>query len=297
MKITAFASIFFGRKAPVPAATALALSGLFFAAGCTSNADLELPQLQFLSVSPSPRPDTICGQIEETVYHLTSGDTLAVDLLLTDNEALSQLKVDIHANFDCHGHARLGSSEESAETAENTEDWSLLTLENLSGTQVEHSLRLVAPANPTSGTYHFQLQVVDKAGNSDATAYVYSIILHHAADSTAPVLSLSSPSPGGSLTLPRGAEVRVTGSVNDNRALGDGGNATVKLSYIRQANGNQYTAAEALIPAATGTAYAYDIGYNLPTTLIPGLYIFQVQAWDGVNNASQPLTFSVEVTD
>jgi hypothetical protein len=294
MKITAFASRFFGRRVLVPAAPVFVLSGLLFAAGCTSSADLELPQLQVLRVSPNPRPDTICGQVEPGVYHLTSGDTLALDVLLTDNEALSQLKVDIHANFDCHGHARLGSS---AASGENTEDWSLLMLENLSGVELEHSLRLVAPANPTSGTYHFQLQVVDKAGNSSPTAYVYSIILHHAADSAAPVLALNSPSPGSSLTLPRGAEVRATGTLLDNRPLGDGGNAAVKLTYIRQANGNHYTAAESLIPAGTGTSFAYDIRYNLPTTLIPGDYLFQVQAWDGVNNVSQPLTFNVSVTD
>lgn len=292
MKFFTFSAAFFGRNVPVAAATFLATASLLLPAGCNSNADLELPDLQFLSASPTPRPDTICGQVENSVYHMTGGDTLAMDLLLTDNEALSQFKVDIHANFDCHGHARLAQA-----AGENTQDWSVLALENLSGTEVEHSVRLVAPTNPTSGTYHFQLQVVDKAGNSDATAYVYSIILHHAEDSIAPVLTLNSPSPGSNLTLARGAEVRVTGTVSDNRSLGEGGNGAVKLTYIREANGNQYTAGESLIPAETGDSFAYDIGYTLPGTLIPGLYMFQVQAWDGVNNASQRLAFSVEVTD
>ncbi|MBI1192807.1 MAG: DUF4625 domain-containing protein [Bacteroidetes bacterium] len=294
MNFPAFSLAFFGRKAPFTAATLLATASLLLPAGCSTNADLDLPELQFLRVSPAPRPDTICGQVEQTVYHLTGGDTLELDLLLTDNEALSQLKVDIHANFDCHGHARLAGS---AETTENTQDWSVLSLENLSGTALEHSVRLAAPTNPTSGTYHFQLQVVDKAGNSDPTAYVYSIILHHAEDSIAPELELNSPSPGSNLTLARGSQVSVSGTVSDNRALGDGGNGAVKLTYIREANGNQYTATETTIPAATGSAFAYDMNYTIPTTLIPGVYLFQVQAWDGVNNASQRLAFRVDVTN
>ena len=255
--------------------------------GCSTDADLQVPQISFLSQSPLPSPDTICGEWTPNVFHLSGGDTIAMELLLSDNEALSQFKLDIHANFDCHGHARL---------ADNTQDWSVLKLEDVEGKETNHSVVAIAPANPTAGAYHFQLQVVDAAGNSDPTGYIYSILLSNSTDAESPLLNISTPSPGTTLNLARGTDLIVSGTVQDNLPLGEGGNGAIKLTYIREATGNYYTAINEPLPSATGDIYAINWAYTIPTTLVPGLYTFEVQAWDGVNNASKLLSWTVNVT-
>ncbi len=253
---------------------------------CQPDTDLEMPNITILRSLPTPAPDTICGQEEPVVYRLISGDTLELDLLFEDNEELSQFKLDIHANFDCHGHARMAS---------NTQDWTVLLLEDLSGASMAHSVRLALPENPTSGTYHFQMQVVDRAGNSEAAAYVYSIIVHNTDDLQAPQISLSVPEEGSSMDLNRGDVLSVRGMLTDNRPLGMGGNATVKLSYVRLATGNINTALELQLPSDAGTEYPIEIDYSIPGTWIPGPYLFRLQGWDGVNNASSILEWTVNV--
>ncbi len=279
------------KKTRLSIAAVLLIPLLLLIPGCDSNADLDVPQIQFLSRAPLPFPDTICGGVEQEVYHLSGGDTLVLDLLLSDNEALSQFKLDIHTDFDCHGHERLAEN-----ISENTQDWSVLTIDDLEGAEVEKSVRVIAPANPTAGAYHFQLQVVDQAGNSDATGYVYSILLQNNLDLEAPVLNVSSPSPGTTISLPRGAVLQATGSLQDNISLGEGGNAAIKLMYIRQESGNRYTAVNEMLPSGTGTVFNYNLEYTLPSTLVPGLYTFELEAWDGVNNPSEEYSWTVDVT-
>jgi hypothetical protein len=261
---------------------------LALTSGCGSSADLEVPQIAILSQRPEPGPALVCGQIEEQVYTLRGGDTLALDLLLSDNEALSQFKLDIHANFDCHGHARLNG---------DTETWSVLDLVDISGTETELPLRVVAPLNPSAGAYHFQLQVVDEAGNSEPSAYVYSILLRNPADTEAPTLGLVNPSPGANLSLPKGTLLIVSGLLADNAPLGSGGNAAVRLSHIREVSGNRITAAELSIPPGTGESYAFELEYTVPQTLVRGSYTFVLEAWDGVRNAATSVSWPVEITD
>lgn len=258
-------------------------------AGCGGTADVEPPELRILSAEPAAGPGWICGVVEPGVYALSGGDTLALSLELTDNEGLSQLKVDIHGNFDCHGHARLAGPD--------TEDWSVLDLIDLEGTARTLDLRLPAPANPTAGPYHFQFRLVDAAGNEAPEPFVYSINLGNAADTVAPLLTATDPVAGTGLSLARGASRDFALRLEDDRPLGEGGNGRVELRYIRAANGNSFLADALDFGPAEGALATPTLTLTVPTTVIPGAYTVEARAWDGVRNEAARLSWPLEITD
>lgn len=258
-------------------------------AGCGGTADVEPPELRILSAEPAAGPGWICGVVEPEVYALSGGDTLALSLELTDNEGLSQLKVDIHGNFDCHGHARLAGPD--------TEDWSVLDLIDLEGTARTLDLRLPAPANPTAGAYHFQFRLVDAAGNEAPEPFVYSINLGNAADTVAPLLTATDPAAGTGLSLARGASRDFALRLEDDRPLGEGGNGRVELRYIRAANGNSFLADALDFGPAEGALATPTLTLTVPTTVIPGAYTVEARAWDGVRNEAARLSWPLEITD
>jgi len=251
--------------------------------GCKQEVDVTAPEAVFTLQSPLPVTDTVCGSLEPGVFRMTSGDTLALDITFRDDEGLAQYKVDIHSNFDCHGHAN------------KTEDWSYLAIEPLSGQEQAVQVRLPVPATVTAGAYHFQIQVLDLAGNTNPDLGFFSILVQNGADTLAPAIDLSSPT-GSSLTLARGSALELEGTVSDNADLGSGGNGKLTLFYRDESSGNSFEALSEAFPAGTGGTYPFTLSFVVPQTLIPGAYTFTLRAFDGVNNPSAPHRIAVQVT-
>lgn len=252
------------------------------------NVDDTPPALAFLVVSPEPTSDFVCGSEEPVVFHLRSGDTLSLDLRLTDDVELSQYKVDIHTNFDCHGHKM------------NTEDWTVLKTGNLSGKESLLQLRLPVPANVTAGDYHFQIQVLDKAGNDNPAAYIYAIKVLNAADTTPPILNISSPivNSGDVLVLRKGQNITFTGHVADNHPLAEGGNGKLEFFYRSNASGNTFRwGSPVVFTAADGDYKDFSITLPVPNTAANGDYVVTVWAYDGVNNAALPIVYAARITN
>lgn len=264
-----------------------AFIGLLSSCG-PKNVDDTAPTLAFIALSPEPTPDFICGAEEQVVFHVRSGDTLSLDLRLSDDVELSQYKVDIHTNFDCHGHKM------------DTEDWVVLQTGNLSGKEYLLQLRLPVPANVTAGNYHFQIQVLDKAGNDNPTAYVYAIKVLNAADTTPPALNISSPvvNSGDMLVLRKGQNITFTGNVADNRPLAEGGNGKVEIFYRSNASGNTFRWGSPLVFTAADDDYKdFSLTLPVPNTAANGDYVVTVWAYDGVNNAAPPIIYSARITN
>ena len=77
---------------------------LFMISCGDENIDVTSPEMEVVSFVPEPGEGEICGSLKPTVFQLTGGDILSFDVIFRDNDALSQYKIDIHNNFDCHGH-------------------------------------------------------------------------------------------------------------------------------------------------------------------------------------------------
>lgn len=276
------------------------LSGLvvliLFSACGEEDTDLVPPSLVIRSVEPTPVQGTICGEPEDSVFVLEGGDTLRIELEFSDDQALSQYKIDIHNNFDCHGHG--GGSVPGfvpPEVFNQTEDWTVLEIGQLSGTIQRMQLGYPVPRNTTAGAYHFQLQVLDEAGNDNPLGNIYSIRLFHPDDREPPVITVDEPV-GRDLTASKGEMLSFKGRVTDNHSLSAGGNGILFLTYTDRSSGNTFTS-NAYSPFGEEVADSFDfeLDFTLPTTLVSGAYSLSLRAFDGVRNEAVPVSFDLDL--
>lgn len=261
-------------------------------ASCEEEADNDVqnPDIQILQTDPLPTPTLICGN-EEEAFQLTGGDLFPIELKITDNEALSEFKLDIHSNFDCHGHGtNSGLNIAPPEVASATENWSVLDIQNLQGTEAILDLDLQLPNNITAGSYHFSLQALDLSGN-ESTLLIYDILAFHPDDKDPPTLAVNLPA-GNSWTANRGSTITFTGTLTDNRQLSQGGNGVLFLTYTDE-NGNTSVADFITMEDMNQTTYDFNWEYTIPSSLTSGSYTFSLRARDGVNNAAIPHNWEV----
>jgi hypothetical protein len=241
--------------------------------------DRQAPSLEWLSLSPTPSTALVCGQTDNNVIALRSDDSLRFELRFSDNEGLSQYKIDIHDNFDCHGHR-------SPQTAST---WSVQTLGDLSGTEQILRLALAPPADVRAGDYHFQVSVLDESGNELENAQFYTLRLLNVQDSIAPQWQSSTISAGDTLTLATGTALQLSANLQDNLPLEQ--SRAVLLYYTL--SGNRIVAQTQDINTAN-TSQNVQFNYVLPSTLSPGRYEFQLQGYDRLNNRTT-LTFWINI--
>lgn len=264
---------------------------------CDNDIDLTPPTFNIVQWWPQPDTGVVCGAVEPIVFKVKGGDTVAFEALFRDDVALSQYKVDVHNNFDCHGHgAGAPAGTTPPDVASQTIDWTVLNIGDLSGTEQRITERLPVPTDATAGTYHFHVQVIDESGNDDPAANYFSIQVQHPLDSLAPQLNVSAPSTS-SLTLPKGSSVRFQGYVTDERSLSDGGNGLLFLSYTDLNSGNTFTTDRVFtFDSSVGTRYDFDFEYTPAATLPTGPYRLSLYAFDGVRNVGGPYTIELMLT-
>lgn len=249
---------------------------------CT-DPDTTEPTVEVLSTIPATAPAIVCGEMEDFVVTLSSTDTLVVEFKVSDDVELSQYKLDIHQNFDCHGHS--GKVE--------TTDWYALEIADLQGSEQTINLEIPVPQDVTSGTYHFSLQVTDVSGNS-ADLVFYSLNVTNASDTEAPTLVVTTPA-NSSFSAQKGDPINFQGSVTDNLDLGAGNNGKLELRYW---NTNNQTVNELYtedFESSAGTTINFDFDAVVPVTTPDGTYIFELRSFDAVNNPSNTVEFTVQI--
>ena len=278
---------------------ALGIAVLGWGCGGSDEVDISTPTMQIISFVPAPAPSPVCGAVEDSVFTVVGGEVLAASLRFVDDRALSQYKIDIHNNFDCHGHG--GSSAPGIavqDVSSQTEDWTVLDIQALSGESAEEQLQLLAPQNVTAGFYHFQVQVIDESGNDNPLANFYTIRAFNPTDQEAPEIQLSSPQAGNTITVAKGAQISFVGTVTDNYSLSEGGNGVVFLSYTDLSSGNTFNAnTYEIFPGEVEKDYNFNLEYTIPQTLKAGNYRFRIDAHDGVRNTADPIIFEAVITD
>src|SRR5690606_22355236 len=70
--------------------------------GDTPSPELNPPVITLLNQDPGFVSDTICGELQERVMKVATGDTILLKLHLKGDNILSQYKLEAHENFDCH---------------------------------------------------------------------------------------------------------------------------------------------------------------------------------------------------
>ena len=262
------------------------------------NIDLTPPSMEVVSYSPEPSEDEICGAQEPVVFHLTGGEQLKLEVIFKDNDALSQYKIDIHNNFDCHGHGGGSAPSVAPPDVENqTIDWSIIDIQNISGTSAPVNRTLNVPENVTAGNYHFQIQVVDVSGNDNPAANFFALKIKNPLDDTPPQITVDEPATS-SFSVKKGENIRFIGQVTDDRSLSDGGNGVLYLAYTDLSSGNTFTTDQVFVfDENVEKIFDFDFEYTVPQTWVTGSYRFSLGANDGVRNVAPFQFFEVEVTN
>lgn len=270
-----------------------------FAYSCgPQNVDVTPPSIDILSFLPEPVENEICGSQEEEVFLLNGGDDLIFDVIYKDNEALSQYKIDIHNNFDCHGHGGGVAPKVVVPNVNNqTDDWTVLDIQQISGTSAPVKRTLKVPENVTAGNYHFHLQVIDESGNDSPFSNYYSLKVKNPADDIAPEIKVIEPATN-TFSIKKGESLQFKGNVTDNRSLSDGGNGILYLAYTDLTSGNAFTTNKSFaFDENVDKVFDFDFEYVIPQTLKAGSYRFSLGANDGVRNVGNFTFFNVEITN
>ena len=262
------------------------------------NVDVTPPSMEVSSFTPAPVADEICGTSEPMVFRLTGGEQLIFDVIFRDNDVLSQYKIDIHNNFDCHGHGGGSAPPVTPPNVDNqTVDWTVLEIEDLQGSASPVMRTLDVPTNVTAGNYHFQIQVVDESGNDNPAANVFSLKIKNPLDDTPPQIAIEEPA-NTSFSVKKGETIHFKGQVTDERSLSDGGNGVLYLAYTDLSSGNTFTTNEVFVfDGNVDTTFDFDFEYLVPQTLVTGSYRFSLGANDGVRNVASFQFFDVEITN
>lgn len=263
----------------------LLTSVLILFTSCEDNdIDNTPPEIEFISISPTPTEKTICGEVDPNAIDILGGQTIEFETLLKDDKALSQLKIDIHPNFDCHGHR-----------SSNTSDWIILELIDLEGSQVEKKISMDVPEMVTAGFYHMQFRLVDKEGNSSPAGDFWNLYVRNPLDTIPPEILVLEPT-STNLSIKRGETLVFKINLSDNQPLNTGGNSRVELNYRRQNSDNVFTATQKIIDTSA-TNQLIDLEFKIPNTLVTGTYLFFINGYDGVNNIADRTEFMVEINE
>lgn len=260
--------------------------------------DLTPPTIEDISFLPEPIEDEICATQEPLVFLLKGGDELVFDVIFRDDIALSQYKVDIHNNFDCHGHGGGVAPSPSAPNVQNqTTDWSIQDVQDITGSSAPVRRVLNVPANVTAGNYHFHIQVLDESGNDSPFANFYSLKIKNPVDEVAPIITVQEPS-SSSLSVKKGDAIQFIGQVTDDISLSDGGNGILYLSITDLSSGNSLsTNTYFQFDETVNDTFNFDFDYTVPLTLVAGSYRFSLGANDGVRNVAPFIFYEVEVSN
>ncbi len=253
---------------------------IFLFSACKFEVDKTPPSIELLSSSHPLISDTICGSLEpDNVFRLRSGETLQLQIRFSDNEALSQYKLDIHHNFDCHGHKNI-----------TVNPWQLLRIVDISGKELIENISIPVPDDATAGNYHFQVRCIDMEGNDAGALQAYSIVVQNTHDTVPPQINISSPS-GEIISHNKGETLLVSGRVSDNEDLAGG---RLELVYFTL-SGNKSEALSFPLNASHGSSYDFQLSFVLPQSLPKGDYPFELRAYDAVGNSYFAPSFTVQL--
>ena len=146
-----------------------------------------------------------------------AGDHIDLEDIFCDNEALSEVRWDIH-NGEGHAH----EDEEEGEEEEHEHglvlhsgtDWAVLETQALTGTQAEVDLHVDVPLT-ARGVWHVIVSLVDEAGNSTTLATDLHVENDHLPEFTLTEVGGEDPAMWhGEPTWAAGADVVVTGNLS-----------------------------------------------------------------------------------
>lgn len=231
--------------------------------------DTQKPSITLQSVTPQFSSDTICEEFDNKVIKVNNGGKITLALQFTDDINLSQFKIDIHNNFDCHGHGRIEST---------TIPWQLIQIEDISGSSINKSIELNVPIDAASGAYHLIISATDAVGN-EAQMLDFTIKIENIDDPIKPeIILLNNPN---ELTFQASDTFFIQLKITDNYSLNNG---KLEIEYLNNV-GEEFSLLRHFFAANQGNQAS--INHNFKINLSPGSYFLKASVWDEKNNQSE----------
>ncbi len=249
----------------------IAASGIIFSQ-CKREEDKTVPVFEMQSLSPATVSDSICEEPADNVVPIMSGQNLVFQFKITDNEALGQYKIDIHDDFDCHGH--------EGERSPVPTIWSVQDVVNMSGKEQVVSRTLQVPADVMAGNYHFQLKAIDAEGNENRETPIYTLQIRNSSDTVEPNFSNLNTV---ATQISRGQTLTIAGTAADNLALENG---KIELEYHNPSDIHA-TAQSYIFPTGAGVSASFSLSFQIPNDFATGMYEFELKLYDNVGNISE----------
>lgn len=246
----------------------IAMSALIFTACEEDNEDQD-------TTAPVIQSATINEKDHDIM--VMAGEELHIDAHLTDNEALGELKIDMHDIFDGHEHKS------------STFKWSEVMTIALSGKEQHLHEHTEVPEVTTAGPYHAIFRVIDEEGNEGEFVELDFMI----GNASQPVIEITSPDFSDEVHAPKGSTLSLTGTVSDETDLAE---ILVKLEEEHEHNHiHEQRSGEGEIYEKdfdlTGSAdlnWSFDgnVDIAIPADAETGHYKLKVTAIDNVGNMS-----------
>lgn len=207
---------------------------------------------------------------EDHDLRFQTGQTIQLEALVSDNEALGELKIDLHDLFDGHDHGKM-----------NWQTWAETKVIPLSGTNATASTNLVVPDSATAGPYHAILRLLDKAGNEAEFKMVEFAI----SNGTEPQIAISQPD-FSAYSIAAGQSIELVGNISDETDL-----AEVSLiiseddEHMHKSQSSIVFSFDEDLGGSADTSYDLSqIPILIPSNTAPGHYKFSLRAKDNSGN-------------
>jgi hypothetical protein len=232
------------------------------------NNNTSKPSITVVSKNIPTVTENLCDASFNNVLKTNTGNTLQVQFRFQGASNLSQYKIDVHNNFDCHSHGKIAASN----------PWSYLNIVDITGKDVSVTENLIIPANASVGNYHLMIKLIDELGN-EAVPIEFNIILLNPNDSIAPTINLTIPTTD-SIGIARGSNLNFAGTITDNLSLNGG---KFEVSYTDSAK-TSFDIEQVFFSSTQGNSYNLNFNYTIPLYAVKGPSIFYLKAFDEVNN-------------
>jgi len=224
----------------------------------------EQPTIDIVSQSVPTISEYLCNASFDNVLKIFTGDTMSFVFSFKAQNPLSQYKIDIHNNFDCHAHGK-------------SIPWSVLKLSDLKGKEAMIEETLIVPQDAAAGNYHLMIRLLDVYG-LEAEVKEFNLIIINAEDQTEPIINIETPMPNQ--IFQHGNEVSFKGKITDNKSLKD---SRYELKFT-DANQQTYNLYEIFYTPETTISYNIDTTYTIGVFIATGNGFFTIKAYDQANN-------------
>lgn len=203
------------------------------------------------------------------------GNAMTFEVKVSDNEALGQLKLDVHDAFDGHSHDKSSGI-----------NWANVAIIDLSGTEQTVSHDMEIPTNATAGPYHAEILVIDAEGNEGE--FVERVIMIR--NGSEPGIEITSPDFTNEVHVTKGSTLSLEGMVTDETDLAE----ILIILEEEEEDAHKSVQHEALyemdfdLEGTSDLTWDFQIDGNvniaIPATAEEGHYVLTVRAEDSEGN-------------